>query len=101
MAQPRPQLEAVLQRLLVVVLFGCVFHDNCVVSLADFAPLLGLDLPSSGTSTSWGGDGGSDTNFFKSSCKKNNPSVRLLSCNGYSTSNAASNLFWWARGGEL
>jgi hypothetical protein len=45
MAEPRPQLEAVLQRLLVVVLFGRVLHDNCVVSLPDFAPLLGLGLP--------------------------------------------------------
>jgi hypothetical protein len=44
-AEPRPQLEVVLQRLLVVVLIGCVFNDNCVVSLANFAPLLGLDLP--------------------------------------------------------
>jgi hypothetical protein len=44
-AEPRPQLEAVLQRLLVVVLIGRVFNDNCVVSLANFAPLLGLGLP--------------------------------------------------------
>jgi hypothetical protein len=35
-AEPRPQLEAVLQLLLVVVLVGRVFHDNCVVSFADF-----------------------------------------------------------------
>jgi hypothetical protein len=44
-AEPRPQLEAVLQRILVVVLIGRVFNDNCVVSLANFAPLLGLGLP--------------------------------------------------------
>jgi hypothetical protein len=44
-AEPRPQLEAVLQRLLVVVLIGRVFYDNFVVSLANFAPLLGLVLP--------------------------------------------------------
>jgi hypothetical protein len=44
-AEPRPQLEAVLQRLLVVVLIGRVFYDKCVVSLANFAPLLGLGLP--------------------------------------------------------
>jgi hypothetical protein len=44
-AEPRPQLEAVLKRLLVVVLIGRVFNDNCVVSLANFAPLLGLGLP--------------------------------------------------------
>jgi hypothetical protein len=41
-AKPRPQLEAVLQRLLVVVLLGCVLHDNGVVSFADFTPLLGI-----------------------------------------------------------
>jgi hypothetical protein len=44
-AKPRLQLEAVLQRLLVVVLIGRVFNDNCVVSLANFAPLLGLGFP--------------------------------------------------------
>jgi hypothetical protein len=44
-AESRTQLEALLQRLLVVVLIGRVFNDNCVVSLANFAPLLGLGLP--------------------------------------------------------
>jgi hypothetical protein len=44
-AEPRPQLEALLQRLLIVVLIGRVFNDNCVVSLANFALLLGLGLP--------------------------------------------------------
>jgi hypothetical protein len=44
-AEPRPQLEAVLQRLLVVVLVGRVLHDNGVVSFADLMPLLGLGLP--------------------------------------------------------
>jgi hypothetical protein len=44
-AEPRPQLEAVLQRLLVILLIGRVFNDNCVVSLANFALLLGLGLP--------------------------------------------------------
>jgi hypothetical protein len=44
-AEPRPQLEAVLQCILVVILIGRVFSDNCVVSLANFAPLLGLGLP--------------------------------------------------------
>jgi hypothetical protein len=34
-----------LQRLLIVVLIGRVFNDNCVVSLANFAPLLGRGLP--------------------------------------------------------
>jgi hypothetical protein len=51
-AEPRPQLEAVLQRLLVVVLVGRVFHDNCVVSFADLPPLLGLGLPLLWVSTS-------------------------------------------------
>jgi hypothetical protein len=45
MAKPRPRLKAVLQRLLVVVLIGRVFHDNCVVAFADFTPLLGLGFP--------------------------------------------------------
>jgi hypothetical protein len=45
MAEPRPQLEAVLQRLLVVVLVGRVLHDHGVVSFADFPSLLGLGLP--------------------------------------------------------
>jgi hypothetical protein len=44
-AKHRPQLEAVLQRLLVVVLIGCIFNDNCVVSLANFASLLGRGFP--------------------------------------------------------
>jgi hypothetical protein len=44
-AEPRPQLEALLQRLLIVVLIGRVFNDNCVVSLTNFTPLLGLGLP--------------------------------------------------------
>jgi hypothetical protein len=44
-AEPRPQLEAVLERLLVVVLLGRVFDDNCVVTFANFAPLLGLGRP--------------------------------------------------------
>jgi hypothetical protein len=44
-AEPRPQLEAVLEHLLVVVLLGRVFDDNCVVTFANFAPLLGLGLP--------------------------------------------------------
>jgi hypothetical protein len=44
-AEPRPQLEAVLQCFLVVILIGRVFNNNGVVSLVDFAPLLGLGLP--------------------------------------------------------
>jgi hypothetical protein len=45
MAKPRPQLKAVLQRLFVVVLVRRVFHDNGVVSFANFSPLLGLGFP--------------------------------------------------------
>jgi hypothetical protein len=44
-AKPRPQLEAVLQRLLVVVfgvVVGCVLHDDGVIAFADFSPLLGF-----------------------------------------------------------
>jgi hypothetical protein len=44
-AELRPQLEVVLECLLIVLLIGPVFNDNCVVSLANFAPLLGLGLP--------------------------------------------------------
>jgi hypothetical protein len=44
-AEPRPQLEAILERLLIIILIRRVFNDNCVVSLANFVPLLGLDLP--------------------------------------------------------
>jgi hypothetical protein len=67
-AEPRPQLEAVLQRLLVIVFVGCVLHDYGVVSFTDLPPLLGLGLP-----LLWDLDflrgAGSETNFFKSSCK--------------------------------
>jgi hypothetical protein len=45
-AKPRPQLEVVLQRLLVVVVLGHVFYDDDVISFADFPPLLGLGLSS-------------------------------------------------------
>jgi hypothetical protein len=41
-AEPRPQLKAVLQRLLVVVLVGRILHDDGVISFADFSPLLGF-----------------------------------------------------------
>jgi hypothetical protein len=49
-AKPRPQLEAVLQRLLVIVLVGRVFYDDGVISFADLPPLLGLGFPPSGIS---------------------------------------------------
>jgi hypothetical protein len=44
MAKPRPQLEAVLQRLLLLVVGG-VLHDDGVIAFADFSPFLGLGLP--------------------------------------------------------
>jgi hypothetical protein len=44
-AKLRPQLEALLERLLIIVLLGPVFDDNCVVSFANLAQLLGLGLP--------------------------------------------------------
>jgi hypothetical protein len=47
-AKPRPQLKAVLQRLLVVVIvvvIGGVFHDDGVIAFADFSPLLGFGFP--------------------------------------------------------
>jgi hypothetical protein len=44
-AEPRPQLEAILERLLIVVLLGRVLDDDCVVLFADLVPLLGLGFP--------------------------------------------------------
>jgi hypothetical protein len=46
-AKPRPQLKAVLQRLLVVVIVvvGGVLHDDGVIAFADFSPLLGFGFP--------------------------------------------------------
>jgi hypothetical protein len=44
-AESRPQLEALLQRLLIVILLGRVFDDYCVVSFTNFALLLGLGFP--------------------------------------------------------
>jgi hypothetical protein len=63
-------LEAVLQRLLVVVLVGRVLQNYGVVSFADLTPLLGLGLPLLWDLDFLGGGGDSETNFFKSSCKK-------------------------------
>jgi hypothetical protein len=47
MAKPRPQLEAVLQRLVVVivVVVGGVLHDDGVIAFADFSPPLGFGYP--------------------------------------------------------
>jgi hypothetical protein len=47
-AKPRPQLKAVLQRLLVVVIVITVegvLHDDGVIAFADFSPLLGFGFP--------------------------------------------------------
>jgi hypothetical protein len=46
-AKPRPQLKAVLQRLIVVVVIivGGVLHDDGVISFADFSPFFGFGLP--------------------------------------------------------
>jgi hypothetical protein len=62
-------LEAVLQRLLVVVLLGRVFYDDGVIAFVDFSPLLGLGLSCLRDLDSLGGGCGSETNLFKSSCK--------------------------------
>jgi hypothetical protein len=67
MAKPRPQLKAVLQRLVIVVVVGGVLHDDGVIAFADFSPLFGL--PFLRGLDPVGGGCGSETNFFKSSCK--------------------------------
>jgi hypothetical protein len=43
-AKPRPQLEAVLQRLLVFVVLGGILHDDSVVAFTDLSALLRLPL---------------------------------------------------------
>jgi hypothetical protein len=47
MAKPRPQLKAVLQCLLlvVVVIVGGVLHDDSVIAFADLSPLFGFGFP--------------------------------------------------------
>jgi hypothetical protein len=46
-AKPRPQLKAVLQRLIViaVIVVGGVLHDDGVIAFADFSPFFGFGLP--------------------------------------------------------
>jgi hypothetical protein len=46
-AKPRPQLKAVLQRLVVfvVIVVGGVLHDDGVIACTDFSPLFLLRLP--------------------------------------------------------
>jgi hypothetical protein len=39
------ELEALLQRLLIIVLLGRVFDDYCVISFTNLTSLLGLGLP--------------------------------------------------------
>jgi hypothetical protein len=43
-AEPRPQLEPLLQRLLIFFI-RCVFNDDSVVTFTDFVALLSLALP--------------------------------------------------------
>jgi hypothetical protein len=43
-AKPRPQLEAVLQRLLVFFVVGGILHYDGVVAFTDFSPLFRLPL---------------------------------------------------------
>jgi hypothetical protein len=38
-------VEALLERLFIIVLLGRVLDNNCVISFANLAPLLGLGLP--------------------------------------------------------
>jgi hypothetical protein len=44
-AKPQPQLEAVLQRIVVVVVVGGILHDDGVITIADYSPLFVLGLP--------------------------------------------------------
>jgi hypothetical protein len=90
-----------MQRFLIVVLPGRVLDDYCVVSFANFAPLFGLGLLFLWDLDKLRSDAVSETNFAKLSCKKHNTSVQLLLRNEYSTMDAATDLFWWARGGVL
>jgi hypothetical protein len=42
-AKPRPQLEAVLQRLVIVIVVAVgILHDDGVIAFTDFSPLLRL-----------------------------------------------------------
>jgi hypothetical protein len=61
-AEPRPQLEPLLKRLLVIFI-RCVFNDDSVVTFA-------LPFPSSRISTSRGGEASLETNFTMSSYNK-------------------------------
>jgi hypothetical protein len=100
-AEPRSQLEALLERLLIVVLLRRGFDDNCVVSFTNFVPLLGLGPPFLWDLDELRSEAGSETNFAKSSCKNHSSSARLLFSNEYSTTGMATDLVWWARGGVL
>jgi hypothetical protein len=65
-AEPGPQLEPLLKRLL-VFLVGRVLNDDGVITFADFAALICLAFPLL-RDTSRGGEAGSETNFTISSC---------------------------------
>jgi hypothetical protein len=66
-AEPGPQLEPLLKRLL-VFLVGCIFDDDGVITFADFAALLSLAFPFLRDIYKSGGEAGSETNFTISSC---------------------------------
>jgi hypothetical protein len=61
----------VLQRLVVVVVvvISGVLHDDGVIAFADFSPLFVFGLSFLRDLDPVGGGCGSETNFFKSSCK--------------------------------
>jgi hypothetical protein len=44
-AEPRSQLKTLLERIFIVVLLGRVLDNNCVISFAKLAPLLGFGFP--------------------------------------------------------
>jgi hypothetical protein len=58
-----------LQRFLVVVVIGGVLHDDGIIAFANLSQLLGLGLPVLRDLDPMRGGCGSETNFFKSSCK--------------------------------
>jgi hypothetical protein len=77
-------MEAILQRLLVVVLVGRILYDDGIISFADFPPLLGLGFSLLRDLDFLRGACGSETNFFKSSYKTQDISATTHK-DGYST----------------
>jgi hypothetical protein len=68
-AKSRPQLKALLQRLLIIFLRS-VFHDYGVVPFTDFTVLLGFTLPFIRYLDKSRRRRRSETNFTTLSCKK-------------------------------